>query len=76
MKRLVPIIVTILICLFASGYAFVFFFASLGETVFVVKALSFAFCLIPLGIVIAMIYTLIERLKELKEEDNDDLSKY
>ncbi|MGB5822728.1 MAG: hypothetical protein WBH44_01530 [Proteocatella sp.] len=76
MKRIIPIVLTILVCLFTSFYAFGLFFISLEESFFLAKLFTFMLALIPIGIIIAMVFTLIERLKEIKEEDEDDISKY
>lgn len=76
MKRIVPIIVTIIICGYTAFYAFGLFMVALTEGSFFVKVLTFLIGLIPVGVIIAMLFTLKERLKEIKEEDKDDLSKY
>ncbi|MGL5257477.1 MAG: hypothetical protein ACRC76_10570 [Proteocatella sp.] len=76
MKKITPIIITIIVCFFITLYAFGFIMAALTESTLIIKIGAFALALIPIGIIIAMIFTLIERLKEIKEEDKDDLSKY
>ena len=71
-KMVAPIIITIL----AISY-FLFYmwtgFAVGRELPFIVKILVVA---IPIGFIILMISLLVERIKEIKEDDEDDLSKY
>jgi hypothetical protein len=74
MKRIAPIIVTILILVYLSFYLGVAIFtkdnSSIGKTVLVILGIG------SLSMMIAMIATLITRLKEIKKEEKDDLSKY
>lgn len=75
-KKIIPIVITIIICAFASLYAFAFLILAFENSLFLEKLITIMLALIPLGIIIAMIFTLIERLKEIKEEDKNDISKY
>ena len=77
MKKIAPIIVTIIVCAWASLYAaglfaVMKFDATIFERIFVLlAALGFA------GFFFAMVWTLIIRLREInKEEKDDDISKY
>jgi uncharacterized membrane protein len=68
------IIITILmgIIIFGYGYAVVFGLLS-SETPLIFTILAI---LIFFTIMCGLIYNLIERIKEIREEDKDDLSKY
>lgn len=73
-KRLGPTIVLVLVIFFILVYA-----GSL-VTVFIKEELGIFWTLIllivPLVIIIALISVYIERLKEIDEEEKDDLSQY
>ena len=73
-KRFGPTLVLILVILFILIYA-----GSL-VTIFVKEDLGILWTLIllivPLAIIIALISVYIERLKEIDEEEKDDLSQY
>ena len=73
-KRFGPTLVLILVILFILIYA-----GSL-VTIFVKEDLGILWTLIllivPLAIIIALISIYIERLKEIDEEEKDDLSQY
>lgn len=76
MKKGMPtvIVITILIGLIIFGYAYAILFGLLSARtpiLFIIIAV-----MIFVAIMGALIYNLIERLKEIKEEDKDDLSKY
>ena len=66
-----PIIVAVLVVLY-----FVFY----GYMTTMVDGMPFVarvvFVAIPVVMIIVMIYTLIERIKEIKKGENDDLGKY
>lgn len=74
MKKLTPIIISVITIVYFAMYFIMIFFidkTSGFDTVFMV-----IFGLTGLGFIIAMIYTLMVRLKEIDKEDKDDLSKY
>lgn len=75
-KKIIPIIITIIICAFVSLYAFAFLIVAFENYLLYERLIALMLALIPIGIIIAMIFTLIERLKEIKEEDKNDISKY
>ena len=66
-----PIIVAVLVVLY-----FIFY----GYMATVIDGMPFVarivFMAIPVVMIIVMIYTLIERIKEIKKGENDDLGKY
>lgn len=73
-KRVAPTIVMILVIFFILLEAGIVVYAIRQE------GLSFfwtlVILLIPLAIIIALISVYIERIKEIDEEEKDDLSKY
>ena len=74
MKKAAPIIITLIMAIYLSGYAYVLLFMTkgmgLGRVVLGIIGL------VVLGVLVALLYTLKERLKEIDKEDDDDLSKY
>lgn len=75
MKKLAPILITILTVIYLGAYAYLLIFivgreAGPGGILFAVIGLA------VLGVLIAMMFTLRQRLKEIDKEDKDDLSKY
>ena len=66
-----PIVVAVLVVLY-----FIFY----GYMATVIDGMPFVarivFMVIPVVMIIVMIYTLIERIKEIKKGENDDLGKY
>ena len=75
MKKLAPIIITGIIVLYLGAYAFVLLVV-LPEDMGNGKILLGLIGIIVLGVMVAMLYTLKERLKEIDKEKKDDLSKY
>lgn len=75
-KMIAPIIVTIVIL----GFMLFYFSAMVYTTSQVQGLASNAFLIfliiLLLGAMLTMIYVLIQRLREIKEEDKDDLSQY
>jgi len=73
-KRVAPTIVLILVIFFILLEAGLIVFAIRKE------GLSFFWTLVilivPFAIIVALISVYIERIKEIKEEEKDDLSKY
>lgn len=74
MKRVAPIIVTILILAYLSTYLLVALFVK--DNTLIGKAVLGVIGIGSLSMMIAMIITLISRLKEISKEEKDDLSKY
>lgn len=74
MKRIAPIIVTILILAYLSVYLGIALFVKdssvIGRVVLAIIGIA------SVSMMGAMIATLISRLKEISKEDKDDLSKY
>ena len=66
-----PIVVAVLVVLY-----FIFY----GYMATVIDGMPFVarivFMVIPMVMIIVMIYTLIERIKEIRKGENDDLGKY
>lgn len=66
-----PIVVAVLVVLY-----FIFY----GYMATVIDGMPFVarivFMAIPVVMIIVMIYTLIERIKEIRKGENDDLGKY
>ena len=66
-----PIVVAVLVVLY-----FIFY----GYMATVIDGMPFVarivFIAIPVVMIIVMIYTLIERIKEIRKGENDDLGKY
>lgn len=75
MKKLAPIIVTIVVSGYIIIYIGLFFFSS-EEVEGFEKILLGALGVGAVIMLVLMIYTLIIRLKEIDKEDDDDLSKY
>ncbi|MCI7803975.1 MAG: hypothetical protein MR503_02705 [Oscillospiraceae bacterium] len=65
-KIIAPVIITVLLVLFLLGYAILATISIVG-IIFAVTAV--------IGIALA-IYTLIERIHEIKDGEEDDISKY
>ncbi|HHV64568.1 MAG TPA: hypothetical protein GXX46_05790 [Peptococcaceae bacterium] len=75
-KMIAPIIVTVIVLFFLLFYLGVLVM-SVGESLGTpIVAFLSLLIFITLGVMIAMVYILFQRLKEIKEEDTDDLSKY
>jgi len=75
-KMIAPIIVTVIVLFFLLFYLGVLVM-SMGESLGTpIVAFLSLLIFITLGVMIAMVYILFQRLKEIKEEDTDDLSKY
>lgn len=76
MRKIAPIIITLIVCTAIAGYAIAFLRAAGldAPSFFRFGALAAAIGAIVLGG--AMVYTLISRLREIDKEDKDDLGKY
>lgn len=69
-SMVMPIVFGTLAVLFAAGYAAIFFIIPVPVFVKVIVAL------ILTALAAAMIYVLVQRNRELKQEDSIDISKY
>ncbi|TCO74806.1 hypothetical protein [Marinisporobacter balticus] len=71
---IITIIITIIVGIIALLYAFGILFAMLETNgPFLLMGIV---CIALLGIIFALIYNMVKRVKEIREEDKDDLSKY
>ncbi len=76
LKRIIPIAITIIVCIYLFFYAF-FSLKSMNLTdPLGMKLLLFSIGGISFGVMCSMIIALFRRLKEIKEEEKDDISKY
>lgn len=70
-KMIAPIVITIVILLYCVGYAYFYIF---GDSIsLLVKILG---GIIPMLLAGVCIYVLVERIKEIRSGEEDDLSKY
>ncbi|MCT4545301.1 MAG: hypothetical protein N4A63_17345 [Vallitalea sp.] len=75
-KKFAPIFITVLICLFELLVLYTVSYNTIKSGVLMVQIIGVIFAIGMLFVIIALIVNLLHRLKELKEEDQDDLSKY
>ena len=66
-----PIVVAVLVVLYFIFYGYMA--TVIDGMLFVARIVFMA---IPVVMIIVMIYTLIERIKEIRKGENDDLGKY
>ena len=73
-KRVAPTIILVVITIFIllQAGAVIYVLASEGIGIF----LTLVILLIPLAILAALLAVYTERIREIKEEEEDDLSKY
>ncbi len=69
-KIVAPILITIFICVYYVSFAFLSIYLALP---LLVKILGIG---IPLVFVGVCVYVLVERIKEIRSGEEDDLSKY
>lgn len=74
MKKIAPIIITILMLAYLGGYAYVMFFLVDGSGIGRLIAGFIGGVLLLIGL--AVVFTLKSRLKEINETDDEDLKKY
>ena len=68
-KMVAPIVVTIIVLLFWIGY--------FGFIAAVISGIwKYLICIIPLALSAIMVKVCIERIKEIKKGEEDDISKY
>lgn len=72
-KIILTIVITILMLLFAIFYFGSIIFVTFSEGI---KLLPIILLLIAIGIGGAIIYNMVERIKEIKGGDENDISKY
>lgn len=70
-KLVAPIVITVLLGLYFIGFSIVCLY--MPEMSMVIKI--FMFC-VPLALVVVAIYMLVERIKEIRSGEEDDLSEY
>lgn len=70
-KIIAPVIITVILVLYLTGYAIAGIF--MGAFTFFPGII---FAVIAIAGIILSIYTLIERIKEIRNGEEDDLSKY
>lgn len=77
MKKVAPIIISILMVFYLGAYAYILLFMTDEAPAFIRWVIIIA-GLIVLGVLGAVVYTLVKRLKEIdqEEDDDDDLSQY
>ena len=74
-KIIVPLIITIIVGLLFCGY-FITIISILVQESRSLGMLSVILIIALAGLLFGLIHNLVERIKEIKEEDKDDLSKY
>ena len=68
-KMIAPIVITVIMIIYFAVY--------FGVLIWLVPGLwKIVLGILPLAFAAAMIYTCIDRIKEIRSEDNDDISKY
>ncbi|AQS53116.1 hypothetical protein BW727_100723 [Jeotgalibaca dankookensis] len=67
-----PIVITLLVTVYFIFYMWMGW--SIREEISII--LSIFLFILPIGLIGTMIYLLIERIKEIKENEDDDLSQY
>ena len=76
MKRIIPIVITIVVCVYLFVYAVMMLKGmSLSEPLGI-KLFMLSIGAISIGVMFAMVIALFRRLREIKEEEDDDISKY
>lgn len=70
-KMIAPIVITVVFVLYFIGFTILFAFED--DIPFFIKLLG---CVIPLLLAGACIYVFVERIKEIRSGEEDDLSKY
>lgn len=71
-KMIAPIVITVLVISYFIFYMWLGL-ASSGDIPLLMKILLIV---VPSGLIVLMVYLLIERVNEIKEDDDDDLSQY
>lgn len=76
MKKGIPIFIGVLIVAYLSLYAIIPLNLITASEPWQAKVFIVAFAAIAIALIVAVIATVRERLKEIDKEDKDDLSKY
>ncbi|WP_062532912.1 hypothetical protein [Jeotgalibaca dankookensis] len=71
-KMIAPIVITLLVTVYFIFYMWMGW--SVRKEISII--LSIFLFILPIGLIGTMIYLLIERIKEIKENEDDDLSQY
>lgn len=75
-KKIAPIVIVALLSFYLIGYLGVIFLGILSKAPIMVTVLLTVLAVAIAGALIALIYTLVTRLREIDKEDDDDLSNY
>ena len=76
LKRIIPIVITIVVCVYLFVYSVMTLKGmSLSEPLGI-KLFMLSIGAISIGVMFAMVIALFRRLREIKEEEDDDISKY
>lgn len=76
MKKFIPIFIAVIFIAYVLLYVFIPLSVFGSNEPLMVKLIVLGLAAGAIGLIVAMIFTLKSRLKEIKEEDQDDLSKY
>ncbi|PTQ83979.1 hypothetical protein C8U37_11164 [Trichococcus patagoniensis] len=71
-KMIAPVVITVLVISYFVFYMWLGLAGS-GDIPLLMKILLIV---VPSGLIVLMVYLLVERVNEIKEDDDDDLSKY
>jgi hypothetical protein len=69
-KIIAPVIITVLLILYLGVFMFTWLFNPFSLTIKIIGTL------IPLALIGVSVYVLVERIKEIRSGEEDDLSKY
>jgi predicted RND superfamily exporter protein len=75
-KKFAPIFITLLICCFNIFILFIISYNLLRTKILGLIIIGLIYAIVITWVIIALIINLIKRLREIKEADEDDLSKY
>lgn len=76
MKKLVPVVITVILISYLAFYLWIPIQVFKTSEPFIGKVIGSAVGAAAIGMIVAAIYTLVVRLREIDKEDKDDLSKY
>lgn len=75
-RKFAPIFITVLICCFNIFMLYIICYNAFKSGVLAVSILGLVYAIVIIWVITALIINLTKRLKELKEAEKDDLSKY
>jgi uncharacterized membrane protein len=75
-KKVAPVVIVIFICGYLVAYLIALMVGMMSGVPWVAKIGLFFGGFVIVSIITALIYTLVDRLREIEREDKDDLSKY